>query len=68
MKIIPVGAELFHADGQLDMKKLIVVFRNFANARNQGINTVKPGYNDFGLCDTSFIASDILCYQLIPGC
>jgi len=32
LKIRPVGAELFHADGQTDMKKLIVAFRNFANA------------------------------------
>ena len=36
MKIRPVGAELFHADrrtdGQTDMTKLIVAFRNFANA------------------------------------
>jgi hypothetical protein len=35
MKIRPVGAELFHADGrmdkQTDMTKLIVTFRNFAN-------------------------------------
>jgi len=28
MKIRPVGAELFHADGQTDMTKLIVAFRN----------------------------------------
>jgi len=63
-----VGAELFHADGRTDMKKLIVAFRDFADARNQGIKTVKPGYNDIGLCDTSFIASDILRYQLLPGC
>jgi hypothetical protein len=34
MKIRPVGAELFHADGQTDMTKLIVAFRNFANAPN----------------------------------
>ena len=38
MKIRPVGAELFHAgartDGQTDIKKLIVAFRNFANAPN----------------------------------
>ena len=33
MKICPVGAELFHADRQTDMK-LIVFFRNFANAPN----------------------------------
>jgi len=35
MKIHPVGAELFHTDGQADrriyMAKLIVAFRNFAN-------------------------------------
>jgi len=31
MKILPVGAELFHADGQTDMARLIVDFRNFAN-------------------------------------
>jgi hypothetical protein len=36
MKIRPVGAELFRADGQTDrqtdMTKRIVAFRNFANA------------------------------------
>ena len=32
MKIRPVGAELFHGDRRTDMKKLIVAFRNFANA------------------------------------
>jgi len=34
MKIRPVGAEFLHADGQTDtvMTKLIVTFRNFANA------------------------------------
>jgi len=36
MKILPVGAELVHADGwtdrQTDMTKLIVAFCNFANA------------------------------------
>jgi hypothetical protein len=31
MKLCPLGAEL-HADGQTDMTKLIVTFRNFANA------------------------------------
>jgi len=32
-KIRPVGAELFHADRQTDITmKLIVAFRNFANA------------------------------------
>jgi len=37
MKIRPVGAKLFHADGQADgqrtdMTKSIVAFRNFAKA------------------------------------
>jgi hypothetical protein len=31
MKIRPVGAKLFHADGQTDMKKLTVNSHNFAN-------------------------------------
>jgi len=32
IKIRPVGVELFHAGRRTDMTKLIVVFRNFANA------------------------------------
>jgi len=32
MKIRPVGAELFQADGRVDKTKLTVAFRNFANA------------------------------------
>jgi len=32
MKIRPAGAEFFHADGQTDMRKLTVAFRNFTNA------------------------------------
>jgi hypothetical protein len=32
INIYPVAAELFHADGQTDTTKLIVAFRNFANA------------------------------------
>ena len=32
MKIRPVGAEIFHAEGRTDMTKLKVAFRNFANA------------------------------------
>ena len=38
MKICPLGAELFDADGradrQTDIRKLIFTFRNFANAPN----------------------------------
>jgi hypothetical protein len=32
MKILPVGAELFHADGRTDMTKLIAAFRNYTSA------------------------------------
>ena len=39
IKIRPVGAELFHADRQTDMTKLIVAFRNFANAPKKAIHT-----------------------------
>jgi hypothetical protein len=34
MKIHPVGTELFHADGPTDLTKMIIAFRNFANAPN----------------------------------
>jgi hypothetical protein len=34
MKVCAVEAELFHADGQTDMMKLIVAFRNFTKARD----------------------------------
>ena len=34
MKIHPVGVELFHADGQADMTKVIIAFRNIAKAPN----------------------------------
>jgi formylmethanofuran dehydrogenase subunit E-like metal-binding protein len=40
MKIGPVGADLFHTDvrtdGETDMEKLIVAFRNIANAPKIG--------------------------------
>jgi hypothetical protein len=32
MKFRPVGVELFSADGETGMVKLIVAFRNFSNA------------------------------------
>jgi hypothetical protein len=31
MKISPVGADMFHADGQTDLTKAVVTFRNFAH-------------------------------------
>jgi hypothetical protein len=33
MEIRPVGAELFHADGQTDMTKLVFAFRTFCEKR-----------------------------------
>jgi len=36
MKIRPVGAGLFHADGQTDITKLIVAFRISVNAPKNG--------------------------------
>ena len=33
MKIRPVGAELFHADGRTDMTKLTVAYSNFEGAK-----------------------------------
>jgi hypothetical protein len=39
VKIHPMGAELFHADGRADMAKLRAAFRNFANLpKNHAIN------------------------------
>jgi hypothetical protein len=40
LKYRPVGAELFHVDGQTDMTKLTVAFRNFANAPKNACKTV----------------------------
>jgi len=38
MKIRPVGADLFHADRRIDMTKLMVAFRNFANAPKNSLS------------------------------
>jgi hypothetical protein len=38
MKIRPVGAELFHADGRTFMTKLTVAFRNFLNKPKKTTN------------------------------
>jgi hypothetical protein len=35
MKIRLVGAKVFHADGQTDMAKVVVAFRNSANSRKK---------------------------------
>jgi hypothetical protein len=37
MKIRPVGAELFHEDGQTDMTKITVASRNYVNVPKNGL-------------------------------
>jgi hypothetical protein len=39
IKIRPVGTELFHADGQIDITKLIA-FRDFVNASNESKSAI----------------------------
>jgi hypothetical protein len=41
MKTSPVGAELFHVDGQTDMTKLIVALGNFAKAPKMCANVLQ---------------------------
>jgi hypothetical protein len=57
MKIRPVGAELFHADGrtdgQTDMTKLIVAFGKFANAPK----TVYLNFNQYTVYSALFAYS-----------
>ena len=45
MKILPVGAELFHTDGKTDMTKLMVVFRKFAIAPKNLWLRLQPNLN-----------------------
>ena len=47
MKIPPMEAELFHAEGQTDMTKLIDAFRNFPNApkKNQRVPSLSEKSN-----------------------
>jgi hypothetical protein len=59
MKIGPVGAELFRADGRTDMTKLIVAFGNFANAPK----SATPRMNHLKIDDifkSGFITEDLM--------
>jgi len=49
MKIRPVVAELFHADGRTHMTKLIVAFCGFTNARKMGMTLKIAAYFALGL-------------------
>jgi hypothetical protein len=44
MKISPVGAEFFHADGWTDMTKRIVAFHNFAKAHKNVLQRVSTSF------------------------
>ena len=46
MEICPLEAEVFVANGQTDMAKLIVAFPNFANAPEKGHRYVVRGMLD----------------------
>lgn len=41
-KIRPLGAELFHADGQTDVTKLTAAFHNFANMPKKKPHSGQP--------------------------
>jgi hypothetical protein len=53
MKIRPVAAGVFHADGRTgrgtDMKKLVAAFRTFANAPKKPVKIVRHGYTAVSL-------------------
>jgi len=57
IQIRPVGAELFHADGQTDMTKLTVAFRN-ANAPKNRVLEQKSKWKKSG--DIQFYIHNIL--------
>jgi len=46
MKIRPVGAQLFHADGRTGMRKLTVAFHSSANVPKQKIRTPRTRTRD----------------------
>jgi hypothetical protein len=64
--LFSMGVErcLLLADNTVDFNCMIKVLSPPADKKN----TVEPGYNVICLYDTSYIASDILWYQLIPHC
>jgi hypothetical protein len=59
IKIRPVGAESFHADGRTDMTELIVAFRNFANEPKTW--SKRPNTHLYLLCELPVI----LCLYVI---
>jgi len=64
MKIRPVKAEFFHADGQRDMK-LIVAFCNFANAHKN--SDIKIVMNIAVICSCIYIHINITTFGESPN-
>jgi len=56
MKIRPVGAELFYADGRTDMTKLIVALRNSENGA-KNVSLPKEGAVAARLFDSTLFIS-----------
>ena len=50
------------------LNELMLIIEDLGVTLSLNSNTVEPGYNDVGLCDTSSITSHILRYLLIPHC
>ena len=60
MKIRPVGTESFHVDGQPDTTKLMVAFRNFANAPKMwSWHSLWHSYKSGGICP-EFVCRDFV--------
>jgi hypothetical protein len=55
-----------HVLSLAEPKGAVESIRVLKKENNGDKNTVEPGYNNIYLYDTSSVAPDILCYQLIP--
>ena len=66
LKVRPVGAELFHADGQTDMTKLIVAFRNFANAPKNEFCSLELIRRGPAILNVKVISNNRLCVSPYP--
>jgi len=73
MKIHPVGAEKFHVDrqtnGQTEMLKLTVAFRNFTNVPKERMKGALVGVDirNFGTKSKTAISCVIFLYLLVPN-
>jgi len=63
MTIHLVGAELFYADGRTDLTKLIVAFRNFANATNVALRPILNLSGGGGIYEDDGRPQDSRCFD-----